>query len=228
VERLEDYTDYDIAAKLNLPKTQKMKIGPRQSVLWVRGLYDRLYQIDPAVKKAFPKGKLVEKYQRDLPKTKEELAKYGTIIMPNVPVEKMGIQNRKLYVDWVKSGGHMIILGGSFSIGQGMMKGTFFDDILPCEIIKGNDIVKLPKNSQLIAGKKNLGQIFYVHTVNAKPKAKVIAYCGKSPLLLSSKAEKGKCTVFAGTVMGAKENDPKAFWNSKLWAGVLKNAIESK
>jgi uncharacterized membrane protein len=226
VERLEEFNDTDIAAKISIAEKQPVKVGPRSKVLWVRGLYDRLYQIDKAVNVAFPKGILVEKYQRDLPKTAEELTDYGTIIMANVPVEKMGIQTRKLYCDWVKSGGHLVILGGSFSLGQGLMKGTFFDDILPCQLIRNNDISKLPANSQITTKEKDFGQILYAHIVKAKKRAHVFATCGKLPLLLSKSADKGRCTVFAGTVLGAPKDDPKAFWNQSEWLNLLKGVIE--
>ena len=233
IELIEAYTDKEIAEKMEQSETVTAKVGKRSDTLWIRGMYDDLYNIGEAVKKAFPEGSLTKKYQiRGMPKTVEELAPFGTIIMPNVPVSgsdsNMDIKIRKAYKDWVESGGHLIILGGSMSLGQGSMKGTFLEDILPCEIEKNADLIKLPENSQLTAGGEDIGQIFYAHTVKLKPEAENSANSAQLSLLLTRKAGKGRCTVFAGSVMGAPKNDPKAFWNNSKWIRILDDAIKKQ
>jgi uncharacterized membrane protein len=238
IERIEEYTDKKIAEKLKLKESPLIKVGKRSDILWIRGMYDDLYHIPEAINKAFPKAELTTKYQQHgMPKTIEDLAPYGTIIMPNVPVDSMGVKTRKAYTDWCKAGGHLLILGGSMSLGQGAMKGTFFEDILPCKIIQNADMVKLPEKSRIkylkalsdnIVAENTPLEIYYAHITKAKPEAEIIASTGEIPLWMTVPVNKGRCSVFTGTVSGAEKATPTAFWNSKIWVDVFANIIGIK
>lgn len=233
IEQLETYTDHDIARKLELEDQSTVAVGERRKVLWVRGLYDDLYRIDKAAERAFAKPDLTRAYQRrGLPMTAAELATYGTVIMPNVPVSgdvsSLHLKARKACVDWVKAGGHLVLLGGSVGLGQGGMQGGFFEDILPCEILQQADISKLPEGAMVKnANGAEIGSIHYAHTTKVKDVAQVYATTGALPLMMTIPAGKGRCTVFAGTVLGAKAKAPDAFWNSAGWVKLLGDAIKN-
>ena len=195
-------------------------------MLWIRGLYDALYPIKAAAAKAWPDGmKLTTVYQRKMPKTLAELAPYGTLILPNVPLDAAGVVFRKALADWTRAGGHLVVLGGSLSLGQGAMAGTFVADVLPCELQMGPDVVKLPDNSVIQPGGARL---YYAHTVKAKPGARVLATCGGRPIWLTHAAGKGRSSVFAGTVLGAPGNQSEAFWNDKAWVKALAGCLAGK
>ena len=133
----------------------------------------------------------------------------------------MDVTTRKLYRDWVMSGGHLVILGGSLSFGQGAMAGTFLDDVLPCKL-QSADIAKLPDRSTL----SSKGRIYYAHTVQPKPNATVMVSSGKLPMAMSHTIQKGTCSVFAGTVLGAKADAPNAFWNTPEWKNILAKLLK--
>ncbi len=228
LERLEDYNDRTIAEKMNLGNEKEAKAGPRSKVLWIRGLYDDLYVIDKPVKSAMPDAEITKKYQREMPKGAADLAAYGTIIMPNVPVEGMGVELRKAFRGWTLAGGHLVILGGDYSLGQGLMRGTFLEEVLPCVLRRNDDVVKLPEKSRMeIAGaaSEDGGRLYYAHVTEARPDAEIFAKTGSIPLLMTHSAGKGRCTVFAGTVLGAPKDDPEAFWNGKAWLEILSGSL---
>ena len=215
-------------------ESAKQACGPRNDILWIRGLYDDLYGIEPAAKAAFADAKVTTRYQRDFPLSARDLAVYGTLILPNIPVEMMGVPFRQDIRDWALAGGHLIILGGTFGLGQGKMRGTFLEDLLPCELTRDADVVELPPHSEMTmrpdaakAAGMTVGKsvVFFAHDVKPKPSATVLADCGKLPLLMTQRTGKGRCTVFAGTVLGAAKDDPQAFWNAKTWTEMLSKAI---
>lgn len=222
MERIEDYTDADIAKKMTMPATAVTAGDPRQ-VLWVRGLYDDLYSIEKAVEASLPGATLTARYQRELPQSPADLASFGTIILPNVPVDQMGVIMRKAYADWTRAGGHLVILGGDYALGQGLMRGTFFEDLLPCTLAANADVARLPEGS----GIDGVGRVFFAHDLTAKPDATALAKAGGRPILLTAPAGKGRCTVFAGTVLGGDRDDSKAFWNAAGWPALLGRAIST-
>lgn len=223
-ERLETYTDPQLAAKAGLPAPADITVGPADQVLWIRGLFDPLYRLEPALKAAFPQGRIEPVYQRHFTATPETLAPYGTLVLPNVPVGQFGLAGRKALQDWTRAGGHLVVLGGQLSLGQGGMKGTFLEDILPCRLLQPDDVLKLAQPLPLAAAAGAAGTtdlLYYVHQVEAKPGATVTAWCGERPLILTGPAGKGRCTVFAGTMLGAPQEQPQAFWNGPRWQEYL-------
>jgi hypothetical protein len=223
IERLENYTDSMIAASSGLPDSVDETVGARESVLWVRGLYDNLLGLDEAILKAFPTVKIEKMYQRDFKPTKDSLAAFGTLILPNVPVDYLQMPSRKIIRDWVKSGGHLVILGGSVAFGQGGMVGTYLEEILPVEIRKKADVFAPDKPLQLKGGA--LGTVYYLHDHAAKPGAEVFLTSGGYPLASSFSLGNGSCTSFSGTVLGASATETDAFWRKPLWVDELANMI---
>jgi uncharacterized membrane protein len=233
-ERLESYTDQSIAAKAPIDIIPFSGVGPRNRVLWIRGMYDNLYRIDRSLEMAMPGATVDRCYQRHMPKA-GQLSAYGTIILPNVPVDKMSLQERMAYRDWTLAGGHLVILGGDYSLGQGLMRNTFFEELLPCRLVRNDDVAALPESSSVQAVKpfwqklrksEFRDKLYFAHVTEAKPDARVTAVCGSLPLLMTRTAGKGRCTVFAGTVLGAPEDDPDAFWNGTEWPALLGRALE--
>jgi hypothetical protein len=93
--------------------------------------------------------------------------------------------------------------------------------VLPCGLTANADVTRLPEGS----GIDGLGRVFFAHTVTAKPQATVVAKAGDVPILLTHPAGKGRCTVFAGTVLGGDRDDSKAFWNAAGWTALLGRAL---
>ncbi len=123
--------------------------------------------------------------------------------------------------DAPRAGGHLVILGGDYALGQGLIKGTFLESVLPCGIKATGDVTRLPEES----GIDGLGRVFFAHAVVAKPDATVVAKAGDLPMLLTHPVGKGRCTVFAGTVLGGDRDDMKAFWNAAGWTALLGRAL---
>ncbi|MCX7430952.1 MAG: hypothetical protein NTY17_08120 [Planctomycetia bacterium] len=220
IERLEDYTDAVIAKKMQI-RTADVAAGPRQQVLWLRGLYDDLYALDKAIESGLPGAMVTRRYQRELPQAAADLAPFGTIILTNVPVDQMGVVMRKAYADWTRAGGHLVVLGGDYALGQGLMKGTFLEAVLPCGLTVNADVARLPEGS----GIDGLGRVFFAHAVKPESDATVLASAGEMSMLLTRPIGKGRCTVFAGTVLGGDGDDAAAFWNAAGWPALLGRAI---
>lgn len=220
MERIDDYTDAVIAKKMQL-RAANVAAGPRRQVLWLRGLYDDLYSIDKAIESGLPGATVTRRYQRELPQTAADLAPFGTIILANVPVDQMGVVMRKVSADWTRAGGHLVVLGGDYALGQGLMKGTFLEAVLPCGLTANADVARLPEETAI----EGLGRVFFAHTVQPRSDATVLASAGKMPLLLTRPAGKGRCTVFAGTPLGGERDDAAAFWNADGWPTLLGRVI---
>lgn len=232
-EQLEEYTDETIAAKTGMDAHLHVSVGSANHVLWIRGMYDELYRIDEAIAMALPDAEVDKVYQRHMP-SGAKLADYGTVILPNVPVDTMPLKDRKAYSNWTTAGGHLVILGGDYSLGQGLMRKTFFEDILPCHLVRNDDVARMPEHfglsaadaAQATTAKDSGDRIFFAHVTEAKRDTEVVAACANVPLMMSRKAQKGRCTVFAGTVLGARKDDPAAFWTGERWTEMLANALK--
>ncbi len=220
-ERLETYNDRVLAEKSGTAEPAGTTVGPPSRVLWVRGLFDELYRLDAALALAFPDGQVTPVYQRHFTPDPSVLAEYGTIVLPNVPVGQFAMPGRKALRDWTLAGGHLVILGGQLSLGQGAMRNTFIEEILPCRLVREADVMRLPQPVALEAPGGAIGQLWYLHETEAKPEATVTARCGTLPMLMSAPAGIGRCSVFAGTLLGAPRSAADAFWNHPAWPETL-------
>ncbi|MFZ4776067.1 MAG: hypothetical protein ACOYM3_11915 [Terrimicrobiaceae bacterium] len=228
IERLETYTDAALASMIGLPDQVVAGVGARDQILWVRGLYDSFLGLPAALESAFPGGAVEKVYQRDWQPSEGTLSKFGTIILPNIPPGTLGMAGRKALRDWVLSGGHLVIFGGHLTLGQGGMKGTYFEEVLPVEVLPAADVTSLEPGVALTGTKEageTLGQIYYIHQTKPLGQAKILLWAGASPVGLRIEAGKGSCTVFAGTVMGAEADNPQAFWNQPTWKKFLPSLL---
>jgi len=194
-------------------------------VLVVRGLFNRLYQLDAAIQ-ALPGAKQSDAYTSYHPQQGTRLQGYqwdwgpiwqqDVIVLADVETKGLNYGQVLLLSEWVKDGGGLLILGGPVTLGQDDNMKRAWPLLLPIrlggpwEIRKCEPPVKIAGLGQ--------GAVFYRHVVQPKPGAEVVLQgAGGEPLLVRHVYGKGRVAVFTGTVLGEAPAGTKAFWETPEW-----------
>lgn len=183
--------------------------------------------IDGETETAGESEKVKEKSKTLKQKTLSEiLAGFGTIIIPNLKCGGMKIETRKVYADWVRAGGTLVLLGGNYAFANGGMQNTLFADLLPCEILGSLSKNKQPLRLELKNGTEP-ALLYYTHPSTTRAGAKVLLGDNQHPVLCGWTVGKGRCIVFNGAVLGAPRDAKEAFWNSPAWPNTLAAALNA-
>lgn len=226
LELEERYTDEMLLAEMLEKPPPITQVGPASRVLLLRGLHNRLYRVEDALKQALPGADITALYERDEPE-KQDFSQFGTLVLINYALPPVAM--RHSIREWVKSGGRLLVFGGRYTLAQANWKDTFLEELLPATLSIPPDVKKLPESSLLDASKQPLeGQpkVYYAHEVQARENAKVIWQTGTSPILIQHPFGKGSVTLFAGTVLGEGGKDETPFWEWEGWQSALANAIK--
>ena len=224
--------------KMELPDISKIEKFPQDKnrMLVLFGLYTNHLQIfetfrnDPNTEiswsNAHPQG--VGKF----PATFEELFKFRTIFMCNVNFKSLRFEGYEMIRHWLSNGGTLVITGGFYAYGSGEFEGTPFEKYVPFVQMKPFDLgwagknmtYKLKKtgNSPELDGVDFSGaaDVPWLHKVQLKPEAVVLAKAGEYPAIVKMKYGKG--TVIACTM--APMGDPESpFWLGEGWKKFLLN-----
>ena len=156
---------------------------------------------------------------RKFPQKHDPLYKNDIVVLCNVSASGLNYEGRRALKDVVKAGGGLVVLGGVYTLGNGGFKDTFLDDMVPVETQYG-EVKKLDKPATLTStGSLAAGismrpapSIYWLHDVKPRPGAKVHLKAGNHPLLITKAYGRGRIAVFAGTVLGEKQNGDTPFW----------------
>ena len=227
VEPIKLMTDKEIGEKYfqNL-KIEEMNLpDPKEglSILVLRGYWWKNYKLEEVVNEIKEEVIKFDVYP-DPTKQPYNIADYNYIFLINFPISFDSYDLRIKLLSFVKSGGKLVIFGGMYSLGQGGLKNTILEDILPIELIGSGELVKA-EYPLILESFKEKAAIYYYHKVSAKKEAKVLLKASGEPVLLESNFGKGKIIIFTGTVLGDKKREEIPFWESKEWKDVLKNKI---
>lgn len=173
------------------------------------------------------------------PETFADLCNYDAVVLLNVSASCLSLPERIRLRDFVKAGGGLLVLGGNFTLGQGQLKGTFLEDMLPVTLAtaEAKDVrqaakplqLSKPANSpaHLLSGVvwKEPAYLYWRHIVKPKPEAGVELLAGGEPVLFSGVFGKGRVVVFTGTVLGELAAKEQPFWQSDGWIRVMQNTI---
>lgn len=164
-----------------------------------------------------------------LPDSYEALYAYDSVVLCNCDFQAVPFQVRKIYQDFVQDGGRLVLLGGSFTLGQGGILQTFLDDILPVQCVGPSEIRRCepaallgPAKGQAYPGAPSL---FWRHTATLRPEATVLAWAGAEPVAVSGVAGQGRVVVFLGTSLGVGDGQVKPFWETPAWAKLFAEMV---
>ncbi|MBO8414789.1 MAG: cytoplasmic protein [Proteobacteria bacterium] len=160
--------------------------------------------------------------QTAFPRSAEELAVYDAVIISDVGSNTFLLQNDTFYnmkmvpnalnliKDYVTQGGGFLMIGGYLSFmgieGKANYKRTVISEILPVEMLDGDDRVEVPEGitaeicmpeHESVKGFKSAPCFLGYNQLIAKPGAEVVMKVGADPLLVFGTYEKGKTACFA-------------------------------
>ena len=201
--------------------------------LVVRGLYNRLYQIDAALK-AIPGSQQRDAYTSYHQQQGTRLTGYqwdwkpmwdlDVIVLADVETKGLNYGQVLMLSEWVKDGGGLLVLGGPLTLGQDDNMARAWPLLLPVdlkgpwEIRKCDPPVKVPAWGD--------AAVMYRHLVTPKEGAEVLLQgAGGEPLLVGRGYGKGRVAVFAGTVLGEAPAGSEDFWKTDAWKAQLTKAI---
>jgi hypothetical protein len=189
-------------------------------VLEVRGVQARFYRVGEIV----PSDTVY-----DLPADAARLFDYDAVVLANYDFAFTSWQQRRNLRDFVRDGGRLVILGGIATLGQGAMKNTYLEEMLPVTL-KGDSEVVPCATPVLLGGKSgkpydDRPALFWLHNVTFLPKAEVMAYAGAEPVAAFQAYGKGRVGVFAGTVLGEPAAGERAFWETESWTKLLNRMV---
>jgi uncharacterized membrane protein len=159
---------------------------------------------------------------RDLPAGLDELAAFDTVVLVNMPATAWKPEGQQALVDYVLAGGHLVVFGGPFTLGQGDFRGTPLEQVLPVRLLPGRDVVALPTPQPLRPHASTTAfsghpAVYYVHAARPVAGAETSAWAGDWPLLVKHAAGRGHVTVFLGTPLGEPQGEETPFWKSEAW-----------
>jgi hypothetical protein len=223
VETLHAYSDEEQSAWAKGEKPAGLRKPEGQAprtVLLVRGLHYKTYGIEAAV---------TCRTTYAIPTRYEDVYAFDAVILCNLSVETSGYALRKLYADYVRDGGRLVLLGGFSTLGQGGFKGTLLEQVSPFRFKGDREVV--PCTPPLLLGPTAAAPygdrpaLFWRHDVTLREGAEPLAFAGSLPIAARMKVGPGQVAVFAGTVFGEGTPETAPFWTCDSWKALAKRLI---
>jgi uncharacterized membrane protein len=189
-------------------------------VLEVRGVHARPYgiaELKPA------------SVAYDLPKEHRSLYAFDCVVLANFDCSFTSWRQRRMLRDFVADGGRLVVLGGIATLGQGGMKNTYLEDMLPVKLAGSREVVPCRPRARLMIerqGAREAGIVLWRHDLPPRDGAEVLATAGGRPVALRRRFGKGVVCVFTGTTLGDDRARPGAFWRTRGWSELLRHMIK--
>ena len=224
IELVERYGDDQLAAWNPLPKPAGLRTpngAHPQKILQVKGLYWQQYGLDKVVTAD-------SRYDLNLPDY-AYLYGYDALVLTDATYYGSEVAMRQMLRDFVQDGGRLVILGGPMTLGYGRMRYTMTEEMLPVILKGAHEVARC--DPPLILGPTagtpypDQPALYWLHEIQPRPGATILAYAGAHPIALTSSRGKGQVTVFAGAVLGEATPTTKPFWESGSWLALLKRMV---
>jgi len=166
-----------------------------------------------------------------------ELCRYDVVVLANADASWLGFSGRAALREFVNAGGGLLVLGGSYSLGQGYFIDTFLADILPVNVLSVRDAQPASPPLTLKPASTGLARVlpatvwtpapslYWRHRVTLKPGATVQLLAGTEPVLITGTYGKGRVAVFTGTVLGQPAGKDLPFWEWTGWPTLMHQTI---
>lgn len=196
------------------------------NILVVRGLFNRLYQLNAAIQ-TLAGAKRCDAYTSYHPQAGTRLQGYqwdwrplweqDVVVLADVETKGLNYGQVLMLSEWVKDGGGLLILGGPVTLGQDDNMKRAWPLMLPVELQGPWEIRQCQPPVPMGAG-----VVFYRHLVKPRTGAEVaLQGAGGEPLLVRQSYGKGRVAVFAGTVLGEAPAGMTPFWETPEWVTEL-------
>jgi uncharacterized membrane protein len=228
------------------PKGLALRRDGALDVLVVRGLWNRHYRIDEALRKLPGKVKATSAYTTYHPQHDTQLKGFtldweplftqDVVVLANIETRGLGLGQVRMIGEFVKQGGGVVVLGGLLTLGQNWNMERGWPEFLPIKLDMPWEIHRCSPAVTFARPAKDspLGGamwpqppvVLYRHVVTAKAGAVVLLAGSRGdPLLVGADYGKGRVVVFTGTVLGQAAAGQVVFWDSPAWPCILARAI---
>ena len=244
IDQVERYTDARQAetVKMEAPASLKPGGAPGLDILVVKGWTWDTYGLGSVLPALAGADRVVSLWSNtgealNFPQKYEDLYKFDVVVLCNVGAFGLQYEGRKILKDFVEAGGGLVVLGSSYTLGQGNMAQTYFEDLLPVQVTDKRDVQQAaaplplkPGQGPLldgvpIAAWKQAPVLYWRHVITPKAAANVALYADKEPVLITSQIGQGRVAVFTGTVLGDKQGADLPFWQWQGWPVILGNTV---
>jgi len=245
VTQLKEFQDRDLPRYYPLAR-QKVTITRGKTAMLLKGLFSREWHVEEALEAAgftdiekhyfhrrgsnYLEPPLPEDFCRDAP---------GLVVMSDVDGECLGFAGRFWLSEYVRQGGRLVILGGLSAFGRGGYRGSFLADVLPFQIKRTFDLVRLPAPGPIVPadGLKRIGVeagglararavTLWIHDVGAaSDQSETYLRCGSRPFMIGRKAGEGAVLCCTGAPLGVFDEGAVAFWEWQDWPQFLAEII---
>ncbi len=159
------------------------------------------------------------------PATLDEMLGYDVVVLADIPQNPLTEDKRQMLADYVRNGGGLLVLGGTYTGGAGKWEGSPLEPLLPVQM---GDVADLKSSGQAIsltsAGGKRLGKlpgplgvVLWRNNLKPRPGAEVWMTAGSDPFAVYAPAGAGRVVYVLGTCYGEAPAGKTAFWDAPAW-----------
>jgi hypothetical protein len=151
------------------------------------------------------------------------LASNRMVAFANATAEALGPEQRFALRRFVEAGGGLLLLGGKSAFGNGGIRGSFLEEVVPVEVADtrfdlapcGGSIVgeRAAKRMGLVLARRLATP--YLHRARLKPGATLLARAGDEPFLVAGAFGRGRVVCLLGTPYGTA---PEGLTRFTEWA----------
>lgn len=240
ITRVRSFTKAEALTTLESLWPAELNLTPHagKKVWYGAGLYYDLYRLDTACKALgiTPEVAKAWRYRgpagldgAPFPKTPQELAGYDLIVITDMEARMLAPQQLAWLDEYVKRGGHLLLLGGPYAYGCGGWEDNpLVNDLLPVTLHR-HDLKKVgaaPLQPQGVLVKtidwsKNSPVAVWLHQAAPKPGATVLMTANGAPAIVTGAYGKGKVTAVLAAPLGDAPAGKTAFWNAPAWPTLM-------
>ena len=230
------YTPTVPVREIRLPDAgdRRTQIAAARQVLWGFGLYAHLYPLKEQLEAAGYDIKKVA-WGAGFPEEFEELLDFRVVVISNLGASHLSAAQRAALSQYVRSGGALLVTGGSCGLGNAKTRGTDFEALLPARLTGPFEVRPTDRERNVLqaATGSDLGalpwkdgpRVYWLHRVIPRPEATVLAHVGDLPVLIQGMRGRGTVVLYAGTVEGMSATGETAAWEWDGWPGLWQHVL---
>ncbi len=230
------YTPVVPARIIQLPDAgdHRATIAAGRDVLWCFGLFSHYYPLKEVLTESGYSVQILSNGD-GFPEELEELLSCRLVILSNLGARHLTAAQRATLSQYVRSGGQLLVLGGSSGLGNGATRGSDLEDLLPATLHGPFEVRPLPAGGSMLrpADALQAGELpwqaqprlYWRHLLTPRQDARVLAWASNEPILIAGDHGRGRVILFAGTVEGNPAPGETAAWEWGAWPAFWKKVI---
>ncbi len=171
-----------------------------------------------------------------MPENRDWLGDYSVIVLVNVDAPTIGAERLDAIARFVRQGGGLVVLGGSWAFSRGGYAGTPLETLLPVECPEEHRIPWQEAGLALRPETTNKWKValdgkqpplaFFVQTLRPRATATVEWRAGDRPAIVTGTSGQGNVVACGLTIHGEVPADGQAFWDWAEWPNLLGQSID--